>query len=473
MGVAGNGIRRMFMALLSPDKPALLVIKQDSNECYDLPGLASAEFSPAKNVRSLDENVQAIATSQCGIEGVELYALRFLGWQKDDDGPFCIVEAEPGVSFVKLPANCKWLSSSDCDLIASRVRREQVRYILDPPPGELTRLAPFETRGWRGKALTWVDEVLAATELGSRKLTEGRKTGSSWNCVLRIATAGNEFFFKAVRKWNQYELRVTTRLAELFPGCTVQVVAIDDEQGWMLSRSAGDLMWRFGDDGIRCSAAQLVEGVRLFSQLQIVSVDHIKELLASGCPDRRIVYPESITRVFSLLESRLKEQVPSAKVDKLTSSCEAARSGFERLLEPLAQSSIPGCLVHSDFHAGNMAIDPGSGKPMVFDWGDCSIGHPFLSLHTCTNHPSARADGFAEILRSAYLECWQDRVPAQEIDQAAGCAKWIHALNELELAVGWLEHLGAGTPAFNSAVATAQEAFDAVIRAVEAGVVNE
>ena len=80
---------------------------------------------------------------------------------------------------------------------------------------------------------------------------------------------------------------------------------------------------------------------------------------------------------------------------------------------------VPDTLVHGDLHAGNVAI--GGGRPVVFDWTDASMGHPFLDVATFLQ-PSrlfAESPDARERLRAAYLDEWRGIASPGDLARAA------------------------------------------------------
>lgn len=91
----------------------------------------------------------------------------------------------------------------------------------------------------------------------------------------------------------------------------------------------------------------------------------------------------------------------------------------------LAASDIAPTLQHDDLHGGNIFLTPAG--PRVFDWGDASLAHPFLTLTSTLNSIAYRTglatDG-SELgrVRDAYLAAWTDRQPIAELRRTADLA---------------------------------------------------
>jgi aminoglycoside phosphotransferase (APT) family kinase protein len=75
-------------------------------------------------------------------------------------------------------------------------------------------------------------------------------------------------------------------------------------------------------------------------------------------------------------------------------------------------------LVHGDLHADNIAVRDGA--PVIFDWSDACVAHPFFDLTTLldgeflTALPAARAR-----LQDVYFAYWAEYEPPERLRAAA------------------------------------------------------
>ena len=98
-----------------------------------------------------------------------------------------------------------------------------------------------------------------------------------------------------------------------------------------------------------------------------------------------------------------------------------------------------------DFHDGNIFLE--SGRYVFFDWGDCSVAHPFFSLRTVSvslEYSLGVEEDSPEFERllAAYLEPWQRYAPqaellevfrlASHLSPLCSALSWGHALSGLE-----------------------------------------
>jgi aminoglycoside phosphotransferase (APT) family kinase protein len=89
------------------------------------------------------------------------------------------------------------------------------------------------------------------------------------------------------------------------------------------------------------------------------------------------------------------------------------RDDVRTLLDELAGIGIPDALVHGDLHTGNIALE--DGVPVLYDWSDAAISHPFLDLVLLCERLS---DEERVAARAAYLDVWRSAYPAVDLDRA-------------------------------------------------------
>ncbi len=261
---------------------------------------------------------------------------------------------------------------------------------------------PWAHSGWFHDAVTWIRAELRSQGLKGRIRIEQRRSWSI-STVLRVRTTQGALFFKALPWYFASEPAVTQVLGERHGGSVPDVVAIEVDRAWMLSRDFGG---RRLDDFRRSSAWEAA--LRSFGRLQIHEAPHASSWLEMGLPDRRL----------STLEGHMEPALAGA----------VARSGgqdgwiLDRLpeltarLRELRAGPVPDSLVHGDFHAGN--IRRRGSRTVFFDWTDACLAHPFLDMATLLfevpmgiSNPAAR-----QRLRRAYLEPWEGFGGAAELE---------------------------------------------------------
>ena len=217
-----------------------------------------------------------------------------------------------------------------------------------------------------------------------------------WSAVLRVPLADGVAWFKACAPVQSFEPRLTAELHARWADRVVEVLAHDDERGWLLLTDAGSPI---GDQG---NPPQLwLEALPRYAELQRGETTHVGDHLSHGVPDLRVQALPS--RYEQLVRSRL----PLAEAE--LSRLRAFVPRFTELCEELASRGVPPSIQHDDLHMGN--VYERAGTLRILDWGDSSIAHPFASLVVTFRFLEEvngldPADPWFIRLRDAYLEPW-------------------------------------------------------------------
>jgi len=131
------------------------------------------------------------------------------------------------------------------------------------------------------------------------------------------------------------------------------------------------------------------------------------ELLALGVPDRRLV------------------RLPDALAGVLPAP-ELAITRYAALCSELAAVGLPETIQMDDLHDGNVFVD--GDRLQVFDWGDASIAHPFVSLGMILTTVAQawklpRHDAAVGRVRDAYLEPFRGFAAPATLRSAAALAE--------------------------------------------------
>jgi hypothetical protein len=262
---------------------------------------------------------------------------------------------------------------------------------------------PWTQPGWRTEVTAWIHEALDRRRI--------RVTGPieqphvrPWSTVLRVPTSEGVVYFKAGAPGFAHEPATLLVLARRRPHCVPRPLATDIECGWML---LGDL----GQEG----GTRLRETLRtdrdlahwerllpIYAELQTTAAGQTSELLALGAPDCQAAgLPVRFERLLAeadTLTSKERERL-HALAPRLAALCAELEAG------PVPAAALE----HGDLHDGNIFVQKGG--YVFFDWGDCTITHPFLSLRSVlvsVENTLGLAVNAPELdrLRDAYLEPW-------------------------------------------------------------------
>lgn len=199
-----------------------------------------------------------------------------------------------------------------------------------------------------------------------------------WSTVLRIPTSEGTLFCKATAAETLYEAALTQTLAGWYPQCMPELVAVETRMGWMLMRDGGERLRAF----IRPTKdiAPWTPIIPLYAQLQVDLAERVPELLALGLPDRRLAnLPDLYAQLLTDTDS-LRPGKPGGLTAEEFHRVQQLAVPFGHICAELADFGIPETLNHGDFHDGNVLLR--GGRVTLFDWGDASVTHPFVSLRT-------------------------------------------------------------------------------------------
>lgn len=258
-----------------------------------------------------------------------------------------------------------------------------------------------------------------------------------WSTVLRVPTAEGPLWFKAVAPIHAFEPPLTVLLGEAFPDRLTEVLATDDERGWILMQDAGTRLRELdADERLR----RWEEVLPRYAELQIAVAPRAGELLGLGVPDERLAgLPDKVEALLdddAVLMLGMSEELSHAQRDELRTRMPELRE----LVAELEAFRIPETIQHDDLHDGQVFVD--GERTVLSDWGDSCISHPF---HTLTVTLRALAwrhglePGAPELfrLRDAYLEPFGAPTAAADIAYRTGT---------LGRALAWHRYLRAREP---------------------------
>jgi hypothetical protein len=265
---------------------------------------------------------------------------------------------------------------------------------------------PWAEPSWRAEVTTWVDEHLRAHGLTVTGEFAPRLRG--WSVTVRIPTDRGPVWFKANPPGSRFEPELTLALHHWVPGGALRPLAINAERGWSLLPDGGPTLRDLLDAKPDLRAWE--ELLRQYAVLQRGVTDRVDDLLALGVPDLRAA--ELPARFAELLaDDVVLEQVgvPDGLSEWEYAALCAAGPRLADWCAELAASVVAPTLDHSDLHEGQVfAAD--DGRYVFFDWGDASIGHPFVSLLVplrTAAHRFRPTETELARLRDAYLEPWR------------------------------------------------------------------
>lgn len=266
----------------------------------------------------------------------------------------------------------------------------------------VAKCPPWTTPEELTLAEAWGDAQLRA--LGLSPLGEHQivKYGSI-SVVWRQQTAtGQEVFFKVVPSLFAQEPPLTEWLSQRWPSNVPTVLATGRHRRWMLTRAV---------EGVALSELDSVEpwvsAIRTLARVQIDSIGRAAELVERGCPTR------DLGALADELDLLLSETIPLCATrdapipEEVVRAVHARRGSLLADTALLAASGVPTTLVHGDFHADNVIISAHHASPVIIDWTDGALSHPFFDLLIFLRGRAAkRVAAQRETLVHAYLSEW-------------------------------------------------------------------
>jgi hypothetical protein len=301
-------------------------------------------------------------------------------------------------------------------------------------------------------ARRWAEQQL--DRLGVRRIGEAKlNRARPWSTTWRIESELGTLWLKACGDAGRYEAALTALLAQLTPEWTLQPLAIDHDRGWLLLPDGGpDLRSALRQSPPEVVVERWVTVLAEYAGMQRRLAGFVPELLAVGVPDLR---PESAP-------DRFRELVAEHAEGPLRDRLMRYAPAFELVCDRLADSAVPASLQHDDLHdAAVLCGADGWGPPAFLDWGDATVGHPFVTLLVTRRVLGQVLDPLqGHRVADTYLERWSDLASMAELraqlDDVVQLGKvsrawaWARALQDASDAdrqewgwpvTGWLEEL--------------------------------
>lgn len=232
----------------------------------------------------------------------------------------------------------------------------------------------WESSSWLGQAKDWIDRVLLA--LGVDRAGEAeRVTLGLTATVLRIPTSEGDLYFKASAPPRSHEAELVTRLAPHAGGHIPVPLAVEPDEGWLLSPGLGrppapeDLSDPVGLRRIMADAADL--------QIRIAAAP--QDVLAEGGMPGLL--PADLP---AIIEDALTMHASLPQDDPLHLRPEDAEALFQRMpqvshaAQLLADSGVPASIQQGELRPEQVLLASSRRVPVMFvGWGEARWAHPF------------------------------------------------------------------------------------------------
>ncbi len=283
---------------------------------------------------------------------------------------------------------------------------------------EQAKKPPWELPGWREETRAWFEAELMAQGLSIEGPIDVVKL-RPWSAVLSIPTSRGKVFFKASLPIVKHEVAVTMALSQWRPDCLLPVLAANPERGWLLLPDGGTTLREIiRGNGDYSYWEQILPR---YAEFQIEIARRLPELLAMGAPDERLaILPGQFEKLLGDKRILRPGQEKGLTIEEY-SLLQDSVPELSLLCQELASYAVPESLNHGDFHDNNILFQDDHFR--IFDWGDCTISHPFYSLRTTfvSLYWSLNIDTGSPVLdrlRDIYLEAWTAFEPRERLLKA-------------------------------------------------------
>lgn len=240
-----------------------------------------------------------------------------------------------------------------------------------------------------------------------------------WSTVFRVPTASGAVYLKVCGASQAHEPRLTKLLQREFPTLVPEVLALHPTHDWMLVADGGKkLRDVFSPEQMLTEWTQILPR---YGELQLALAPHVDEMLALGAPDQRL--PRLARDIAAVVDERVLrfDEPDGLRRDDLP-RLRAVLPKIATQAEELAALGIPDSVQHDDLHDGNVLVN--GEQRVIFDWGDASVSHPFLTLMIVLRVAAlrlSRPQSAPEIvrLREAYLEPFARLAPPARLREGA------------------------------------------------------
>jgi len=311
----------------------------------------------------------------------------------------------------KLPPDTTWVEVGklkDINLASTEEHEGLVQWadsLNDPSWNSI----PWSRSDWYPRAKQWMLDC--ASKTGNQVVGEPIQIKTwSISCVFRVETTGGAIWFKALPNFWGHEPRLMQDLTKTFPQYMMDVVAIEPDEHWMMSKE-----WA-GPEPETIEDWQIA--LRAFTDIQLNCTEMIDELISFGCADRRLsLLPNLLEPVLAELDDdqgRKFYEVTEAEAKELARRIRR----LPALCRKLSDCGIPESVVHGDFWGPNVLVrDKLSGKaPIIFDWTDASIGHPFFDIYWTILY--TKNESLRSALRQCHIDIWSEKFPREKVVEA-------------------------------------------------------
>lgn len=241
-----------------------------------------------------------------------------------------------------------------------------------------------------------------------------------WSTVWKVSASDGSYFLKACGPGFEREARLLPVLSEEFAEIVPQIVGVDEDRSWLLTRNVGRSLIGLIAQAPLQAQGYLCAVLRAYAQMQFTISKGASRLKRSDLADHSLEAMPG--RLQSALDDGEMLKLGGATEHDVARSAEAAAKCRD-LCRELASFGIPHSIEHGDLHPNNIMADDDAVR--IIDWGDTAWSHPFCSMAICLTMSRQAFGGTIpddETIVDAYLEPWQSLGSTADLRQALALA---------------------------------------------------
>lgn len=265
-------------------------------------------------------------------------------------------------------------------------------------------VAEWSSTAFHDQATGWVADACARQGIeltGDRDHPRCRP----WSSTISYETSAGRMWFKVNGSGTRHEPPLVAALSDLVSELVPELVAVDLDRGWSLSRDAGPVMRSTATPDELWSTWERILVRYADAQLQLAAA--LPTLLGTGVPD---LSPSNLPEAARRLADELGQPVDEGGLSESERDSLGARlPTYDGWCAELDGSGIPVSIQHDDLHSSNVCMDGSVEQARIIDWGDASVAHPLgtmlCTLNSIAFHAECEIDDpLVRRVRDAYLE---------------------------------------------------------------------
>ena len=270
--------------------------------------------------------------------------------------------------------------------------------------------APLANRA----AIAWVKDYLLKRHDPLQTLLQIKEV--PWSSIYRIETARGRFYLKRAAEPFAIEIRLLPYLSRYYPASVPQMIASHAPLNALFMLDAGEplrlLLQKAYDLPL------VLDAIERYTHIQVGLIAHVDELISCGVLDWRLSsLPKLYLELLNQKETLLRDGLSRDEIESLLNMY----PHVVKLCDALSTYKIPATIEHGDFHDNNVLV--GQSNPVINDWGDAVITHPFFSLTSWVssmrrNHLIDLESASYTAILDHYLQHWMAFEPMSRLKEA-------------------------------------------------------